>query len=294
MDTLAREAADQLVRLTRLVVDTEEVARASHRRRKTPATPRTLRHNGAELTPRELQVFSLLIKGECNARLARTLEISERAMEVHLRTLLREFGVPEPPGPPEPRRRYPRRRTVTAILAPVTGTVVFCGAPQALLSLQDEPSDDAAAPAPQAGDPSNPLAAFGVSSVRSRPVRPFRPATLPTGVATATSFWDPATAQGGRMSYHTLASPYWPLGTKVRVGYRGRAAVGVVEDFGPAGWAVAQHEIPAIIDISERMMADLTGTRADAVRVRFEVLEWGQGEVYRDSGPGYELATGGG
>ena len=117
---------------------------------------------------------------------------------------------------------------------------------------------------------------------------------LPSGTATATSFWDPGTASGQPMSYQTLASPYWPLGTKVRVTVDGQSAIGVVEDFGPAEWAVAQHSPPAIIDLSEEMMADLTGSRDNSVTAEFEVLSFGDGDVYRHGGTGYDLAMGGG
>jgi hypothetical protein len=116
---------------------------------------------------------------------------------------------------------------------------------------------------------------------------------MPSGVATATSFWDRETASMLKMSYQTVASPYWPLGTIVRISYRKTAAVGIVEDFGPARWAVAQHDIPAIIDISEKMMADLTGSRRNAVHVRFSVVQWGSGPTFQGTGPGYALATGG-
>ncbi len=121
---------------------------------------------------------------------------------------------------------------------------------------------------------------------------PSRKAMLPGGVSTGTSFWDPATASGRPMSYHTLASPYWPLGTKVKVTIGAKSAVGVVEDFGPAEWAVAQHNPPAIIDLSEEMMQYLTGTRSNSVPVKFQVLEMGHGPVYRHSGTGYDMATG--
>ncbi|GLW97034.1 RlpA-like double-psi beta-barrel domain-containing protein [Microtetraspora sp. NBRC 16547] len=117
-------------------------------------------------------------------------------------------------------------------------------------------------------------------------------AKLPTGRATATSFWDAQTASGKPMRYATIASPYWPLGTKVKVSYKGKSVIGVVEDFGPAEWAVAQHDIPAIVDLSEKMMADLTGVRSNTVHVNFEVLKWGSGGVYRTSGTGYNLAMG--
>lgn len=117
-------------------------------------------------------------------------------------------------------------------------------------------------------------------------------ASLPSGVATATSFWDAQTASGKPMRYRTIASPYWPLGTKVRITHKGKSVIGVVEDFGPAEWAVAQHDIPAIVDLSEKMMADLTGVASNTVRVRFQVLKWGKGGVYRRSGTGYDLAMG--
>ncbi|MCO5993447.1 septal ring lytic transglycosylase RlpA family protein [Actinoallomurus rhizosphaericola] len=115
---------------------------------------------------------------------------------------------------------------------------------------------------------------------------------LPTGVSTATSFWDPSTASGKPMAYETIASPYWPLGTKVKVTYNGKSEIGIVEDFGPAEWAVAQHNPPALIDLSEKMMKHLTGTASNSITVKFQVLELGKGPVYRHSGTGYATATG--
>nr|BBA66517.1 hypothetical protein [Actinoallomurus fulvus] len=117
-------------------------------------------------------------------------------------------------------------------------------------------------------------------------------AVLPGGVSTGTSFWDAATASGRPMSYHTLASPYWPLGTKVKITVGKKSAVGVVEDFGPAEWAVAQHNPPAIVDLSEEMMQYLTGTRSNSIPIKFQVLQMGTGPVYRHSGTGYDMATG--
>jgi hypothetical protein len=114
--------------------------------------------------------------------------------------------------------------------------------------------------------------------------------SLPSGESTATSFWDPETASGKPMSYHTLASPYWPLGTKVKITYHGKSATGIVEDFGPAEWAVKQHDPPAIIDLSAKMMDDLTGSRDNSVPVKFKVLKVGHGPRYVHSGTGYKLA----
>jgi hypothetical protein len=117
-------------------------------------------------------------------------------------------------------------------------------------------------------------------------------AALPGGVSTGTSFWDAETASGKPMSFHTVASPYWPLGTKVKITVGKKSAVGVVEDFGPAEWAVAQHNPPAIIDLSEEMMQYFTGTRSNSIPIKFQVLQLGDGPVYRHSGTGYDMATG--
>ena len=117
---------------------------------------------------------------------------------------------------------------------------------------------------------------------------------LPSGTATATSFWDAATASGRPMSFRTIASPYWPLGTRVKITYRGKSAIGVVDDFGPAEWAVAQHDLPAILDLSEEMMQSFTGIRSNTVHARFQVLSFGHGRSYRSSGTGYGLAYGSG
>jgi hypothetical protein len=130
-------------------------------------------------------------------------------------------------------------------------------------------------------------------SKRTHVKKTAEPTDMPSGTATATSFWDPTTASGKPMSYETVASPYWPLGTEVLVTYNGQSTVGVVDDFGPAEWAVAQHSPPAIIDISEKMMADFTGSRDNSVTVDFQVLKMGSGSTYRSSGTGYDLAMGG-
>jgi hypothetical protein len=116
--------------------------------------------------------------------------------------------------------------------------------------------------------------------------------TLPSGTSTGTSFWDPETASGRSMRYETIASPYWPLGTEVKITYKGRSIIGVVDDFGPAEWAVAQHSPPAIIDLSEKMMSDFTGVRQNSIPIKFQVLKWGKGRHYVDGGTGYDLAMG--
>lgn len=316
MNGPAREAADQLVRLTRLVLRAQEpVAREPD---DADGATRILRHNQATLTAAETEVFGLIVAGRCNTLLAELLDISEQVMEQHLATLLTEFERPETPAPQEPPEQPSRHGRVAALMVlPLTGTILVGGAAAALALQAPKPSRPEVAPT-VGNDAHTAHTRHGRSGTRPRkaaalpatdsrvpmprakprptpspsksPVR--RRSRLPFGTATATSFWDPATARGARMSFRTVASPYWPLGTRVRITYRGRKVTGVVEDFGPADWAIAQHDVPAIIDLSEEMMAELTGVRAESVHVRFEVLSWGHGDVYRDSGPGYGLAFG--
>jgi hypothetical protein len=116
------------------------------------------------------------------------------------------------------------------------------------------------------------------------------PPALPAGKATATSFWDHSTASGRRMTYRTLASPYWPLGTKVRITRKDKSTVGVVEDFGPAEYAIRQHNPPALLDISEPMMKRISGSRSNTVVIHFQVIRMGSGKTYRSGGTGYALA----
>jgi len=167
---------------------------------------------------------------------------------------------------------------VTVIAAGVTTALSYDAAPNQAPAKAAAPADPAAKIAP-----ADPPAAVHGKIVKKR---------LPEGVSTATSFWDPATASGRPMSYHTIASPYWPLGTTVKITYQGKSVQGVVEDFGPAEWAVAQHTPPALVDLSEKMMRDLTGQASNSVTVKFEVMKLGKGDVYRHSGTGYDEATG--
>jgi Lytic transglycolase len=204
-----------------------------------------------------------------------------------------------------------RKRATTAIMVAAAGITVACGLTVAAAS--DGGSGKAepitgigsvsrqlstATPKPHASEASKPKAAAEAEKKKApqkTPAKPKKQAAkkkLPSGVSTATSFWDPETASGKPMSYKTLASPYWPLGTKVKITYGGKSAIGVVEDFGPAEWAVAQHSPPAIIDLSEKMMADLTGTRSNSVPVKFQVLDMGSGRSYVHGGTGYDLAMG--
>ncbi|MFG2004696.1 helix-turn-helix transcriptional regulator [Spirillospora sp. NPDC048911] len=100
-----REAADQLVRLTRLIVGAGGLPAPWHEDGPGPEEARVLRHNQAELTAREQEVLGLLVRGWFNRRLAEILEISEAAVENHLRALLRDFE--QPPSRARARRDRP-------------------------------------------------------------------------------------------------------------------------------------------------------------------------------------------
>jgi hypothetical protein len=194
-----------------------------------------------------------------------------------------------------------RKRATTAMLVATAGITVagsltmaaaFDGDSNAVKSA----SDSAAVAKRQPTDTPKPHSSSRPKPKKKAAKKPVKKAApkkkLPSGVSTATSFWDPETASGKPMSYKTLASPYWPLGTRVRITYHGKSATGVVEDFGPAEWAVAQHSPPAIIDLSEKMMKDLSGSRGNSVPVKFQVLSMGKGNRYVHSGTGYDLAMG--
>ncbi|XVQ88560.1 hypothetical protein ACQP2K_14425 [Microbispora siamensis] len=200
------------------------------------------------------------------------------------------------------------KRARQAITMAMAGTTLVAGAATAA-NASMIPQAPSSAPLPRTAPAASPdttrpipadaasldLASLGAAfnaALRTAYAEMKKAASLPSGVSTATSFWDGETASGKPMRYRTVASPYWPLGTKVRITYKGKSAIGVVEDFGPAEWAVAQHDIPAIVDLSEKMMADLTGVASNTVHVRFQVLKWGKGGVYRRSGTGYDLAMG--
>lgn len=180
------------------------------------------------------------------------------------------------------------KRSLKITLATLTGAAVVAGGTSAYALTTGSDSPKAAAQPVKAQEarqkrPAKPKQADAKAKTDPR---------LASGVSTATSFWDPETASGRPMAYRTIASPYWPLGTKVKITYKGQSKIGVVDDFGPAEWAVAQHNPPAIVDLSEKMMKDFTGSSENSVVIKFQVLELGKGGSYRHSGTGYKTATG--
>jgi hypothetical protein len=281
MDNRSREGADQLVRLTRSVIHLQDRARvvAPSSGRAT----RTFRQNGEELTGREQQVLSRLLDGGYDRPLSRALQVPESELVSYVDAAYEAAYTPV-----HLRRRLRREHLILAGLG--VGLILCLGR----FGLMAQPLSRAGA-LPRTVK-SGPLTMFGT---RERPVSHAEfwarleisaARELPRGIATATSFWDPWVALGRRMSYETVASPYWPLGTKVRILYKDKSTVGVVRDFGPADWAIVQHRIPAIIDLSEPMMQDLTGSRVNSVPVRFDVISWGDGQAFHRDGPGYRLA----
>lgn len=97
-------------------------------------------------------------------------------------------------------------------------------------------------------------------------------------------------ASGIRPHTGSISSPYWPMGTKVTMGFGNKTMSGLtVEEFGPAAWAIAQHSPPAIVDLG--YMTAAAAGHHDGV-ANFTVNSWGGGSSYRHGGPGYELAGG--
>lgn len=181
------------------------------------------------------------------------------------------------------------RRKTNIVLASLTGATLAGAGVISIATVASDNKKPVAESQQFAGARQDP-AKERLHNAPKKPTTKKKKKRLPSGVSTATSFWDPETASGHPMSYETIASPYWPLGTKVKITYHGKSKVGVVEDFGPAEWAVAQHDPPALVDLSEKMMADFTGARSNSVTVKFQVLKMGSGRSYRSSGTGYDTA----
>jgi hypothetical protein len=277
MDNRSREAADQLVRLTRYVIHLQD--RAGVVVPSSGRATRRFRQNGEELTGREQQVLSRLIDGGYDRQLARALRVSESELARYVDAAYEAAHTPV-----HLRRNVRKQHVIMTAL----GVGLLLGLGRFGLMAQSGPRVEALPGTAKSG----PLTMFGTEEGPVSHAEFWTRITheLPRGIATATSFWDPWVALGRHMSYETVASPYWPLGTKVRIGYGDKWTVGVVRDFGPADWAIVQHRIPAIIDLSEPMMRDLTGSRINSVPVEFQVLSWGAGQAYRRDGPGYRLA----
>lgn len=49
--------------------------------------------NGQGLTPRQLQVLSLLVEGHSNKEIARKMELAEATVKMHITSILKSFGV---------------------------------------------------------------------------------------------------------------------------------------------------------------------------------------------------------
>lgn len=98
--------------------------------------------------------------------------------------------------------------------------------------------------------------------------------------AKASSYWGTSTASGQKMSATTIASPYLPLNTVVNIAYNGKQVTGTVQDFGPADWVMAMDP-NRFLDIAEPMMEHLTGKKNNVINVKYRVVAYGRGRVYR-------------
>jgi len=100
--------------------------------------------------------------------------------------------------------------------------------------------------------------------------------------AKASSYWSPQsrTASGAPMTPTTIASPYLPIGTKVEIEYKGKTATGTVQDFGPADWVMIADPT-RFLDIAGPMMVQLSGKSSNLVNVKYRILQYGTGKIYR-------------
>ena len=70
----------------------------------TRASPASAAKQRYDLTSREVDVLRLLIQGDSNRQIARTLYISERTVAVHVSNILGKLRVATGPRPPLPER----------------------------------------------------------------------------------------------------------------------------------------------------------------------------------------------
>lgn len=132
-------------------------------------------------------------------------------------------------------------------------------------------------------------------------------AGLPSGKTTATTYGSPrdiATGgdngkQASGIPHHrgSVSSSYWPMGTKVKLtGKKGKSLTGTVEEFGPAAFAINQHNPKAIVDLGWKTGQFFPGIGSDGTGVLdFQVVSWGKGKHYsgaKKGGPGWDLAGG--
>lgn len=151
------------------------------------------------------------------------------------------------------------------------------------------------------GDTSEkPKPAAKPSATASKPVTKPVPKALQTLNTRASYFWDDgsgingdtgAPASGKKMQKGGFASPMWPMGTKVKVTYKGRTVTGEVIDMGPGRPAETKKD-PVLLDLDTYTFRYLydgkkpkskynAGVSAGHIRVKAEVIKWGTGRSYK-------------
>lgn len=116
----------------------------------------------------------------------------------------------------------------------------------------------------------------------------------------ATSFWDTgnsgygdtgAPASGSPMQFHMVASPYLPMGTRLKVQANGKTINAFVGDMGPgAGGKLLDLSAPAASYLYGRGMQQARTSTRDPVK--YQITGWGTGNtLYKNSSQARKYAS---
>ncbi len=147
--------------------------------------------------------------------------------------------------------------------------------------------------------PTTPKATATPTPVKTTPVPSVK--SLQTLNTRMSYFWDDgsgvngdtgAPASGKSMRKGGFASPMWPMGTIVKVSYKGRTVTGEVIDMGP-GRPAETKKSPVLLDLDTYTFRYLidgkrpkskynAGVSAGHISAKAEVLTWGKGRSYKN------------
>lgn len=202
-----------------------------------------------------------------------------------------------------------RKRTTNLALTGIAGAVLAGGIATGVMAqagTEDSATRQVAAKgkASSAGSSTGANRGGGTTSAKGslsagahgKPIKKVKkaPKALLAGKTTASYFWDDgsgingdtgAPAFGKPMQKGLFASPSWPLGTKVKVSYKGRSIVGFVGDRGPGEPShrgvmldLDTYTFRYLLDGKKPASKYNSGTGEGHLQgVKWEVLKWGTG-----------------
>jgi len=183
-----------------------------------------------------------------------------------------------------------QKRALNTALTAITGTALAGGLAVGVAMAGAGPAD--------AGKDAQNAAAVSQSKAKTQSKEKARskaqPKAVLTGTTTSSYFWDDgsgvngdtgAPASGKAMQKGLFASPSWPLGTKVKVTYKGRSVTGFVGDRGPGEPShrgvmldLDTYTFRHLLDGGQPASKYDAGSDEGHLKgVRYEVISWGSG-----------------